>query len=281
MMATEGKVEDNGAPKFIQSSPYADRMTAAAVGMGVSAALYHRERTGEGQLIEASLLQSGLDVLARHVMREPTHDIVLRDPMLEEINARIAAGRPYSDALEVRQDQFARFATQRLYYRGYHTKEGAIVLGALTKANRRALRPIVGVEDPTDDPDFDASASTWPAEFELWQSRVQDRMLEQTAAEWVAQFDEAGVPASVVHFPEEMSDDPQVIAMGMMSELEHPVTGPQRVVGPILRMSKTPPKAHRHAPVFGADSVEVLREAGLADDEIARLVAAQTVIATE
>jgi formyl-CoA transferase len=75
-----------------------------------------------------------------------------------------------------------------------------------------------------------------------------------------------------------MSDDPQVEAMGMMADLVHPVTGPQRVVGPILRMSKTPPNAHRHAPVFGADSAEVLREAGLSDEEIAALVAEGTVI---
>lgn len=281
MMATEGKTEDNGAPKFIQSAPYADRATSLAIAMGVSSALYHRERTGEGQRIDASLLQTGLDILSRHVMREPIHDVVLRDPMMAEIDEIQEAGRPYSDAIAVRQAQFSRLTTQRLYYRGYHTASGAVVLGCLTRANRMGVRSVLGVEDPTDDPDFDASVPSWAADFVMWQERVQERMLEKTAAEWIALFDAAGVPASIVHFAEEMSDDPQVEAMGMMSDLVHPVTGPQRVVGPILRMSKTPPNAHRHAPVFGADSVEVLREAGLGDDEIARLVADQTVVATE
>lgn len=271
MMATEGKVEDNGAPKFIQSSPYADRATSLAIGMGIASALYHRERTGEGQRIDASLLQTGLDLLGRHVMREPVHDTVLRDPLLAEINELRAAGRPYSDAIDVRQEQFSRLATQRLYYRGYHAKTGAVVLGALTKANRRGVRSVLGVMDPTDDPEFDATVPSWGAEFEMWQDRVQERMLEQTADEWVALFDEAGVPCSVVHFAEEMSDDPQVEAMGMMTELVHPVTGPQRVVGPVLRMSVTPPNAHRHAPVFGADSVEVLIEAGVSADEVEAL----------
>ena len=273
MMATEGKVEDNGAPKFIQSSPYADRATSLAIAMGIASALYHRERTGEGQRIDASLLQTGLDLLGRHVMREPVHDTVLRDPMLDEINALRSAGRPYSDAIDVRQDQFSRLATQRLYYRGYHAKEGAVVLGALTKANRRGVRAVLGVMDPTDDPDFDATVPGWGAEFEQWQERVQDRMLEKTAEEWVALFDEAGVPCSIVHFAEEMSDDPQVQAMGMMTDLVHPVTGPQRVVSPVLRMSKTPPNAHRHAPVFGADSADVLIEAGIDPDEVASLQA--------
>jgi len=281
MMATEGKTEENGAPRFIQSVPYADRATALAVSMGVSAALFHRERTGEGQRIDASLLQTGLDLLSRHVMREPVHDVVLRDPMLERIDELRADGSPYSDALAVRDDQFARFATQRLYYRGYHTKSGAVVLGSLTRANRAAVRRILDLQDPTDDADFDANAPGWPAEFEAWQERVQQRMLEETAVEWVSRFDAAGVPASVVHFAEEMSEDPQVEAMGMMADLVHPVTGPQRVVGPILRMSATPPRAHRHAPVFGADTRDVLREAGLDEAEIADLEASGAVVARD
>lgn len=281
MMATEGKTEENGAPKFIQSAPYADRATSLAVAMGVSAALYHRERTGEGQRIDSSLLQTGLDILGRHVMREPVHDVVLREPLVSQLSELRDAGRPYSEAIEVRQEQFTRFATQRLYYRGYHTKAGAVVLGSLTRGNRKAVRRVLGIQDPTDDEDFDATAPEWPAEFEVWQGRVQERMLEKTATEWVSLFDEAGVPASVVHFAEEMSDDPQVEAMGMMADLVHPVTGPQRVVGPILRMSKTPPNAHRHAPVFGADSAEVLREAGLSTDEIAALRADDVVFSPE
>ena len=64
----------------------------------------------------------------------------------------------------------------------------------------------------------------------------------------------------------------------MMSDLVHPVTGPQRVVGPVVRMSKSPPAAQRHSPVFGADSAEVLREAGIGDDEIAALMADGTVL---
>jgi formyl-CoA transferase len=281
LMATEGKTEEDGAPRFISSAPYADRASSLAVAMGVSAALYHRERTGEGQKLEVSLLQTALDLQSRHVMREPVHDASLRDPMMAQIDELRAAGRPYTEMIEVRQEHFARYATQRLYYRGYHTKEGALVIGSLTRTNRAAVRRILGIDDPTDDPEFDATALTWPTEFAAWQARVQERMYDHTAEEWVALFDEAGVPASVVHFAEEMADDPQVVAMGMMSELVHPLTGPQQVVGPIVRMSKTPPVAQRHAPVFGADTSSVLREAGLTDEEIAALAAEGAVIARE
>lgn len=278
LMATEGKTEENGAPKFIQSAPYADRASAIVVAMGVSSALYHRAQTGEGQELEVSLLQTALDLLSRHVMQEPVHDATLRDPMVDQIHALQHEGRPYSEALAVRTDHFTRYATQRLYYRGYHTKEGAVVLGSLTRANRAAVRQVLGIDDPTDDPDFDAADPGWPDEFAAWQQQVQARMYEETADEWVRRFDEVGVPASVVHFAEEMGDDPQVQAMGMMSDLVHPVTGPQRVVGPVVRMSKSPPAAQRHAPVFGADTAEVLREAGIGDEEIAALMADGTIL---
>ncbi len=278
LMATEGKTEEGGAPKFIQSAPYADRASAIVVAMGVSSALYHRAKTGEGQELEVSLLQTALDLLSRHVMQEPVHDATLRDPMVDQIHALQHEGRPYSEALEVRTDHFTRYATQRLYYRGYHTKEGAVVLGSLTRANRAAVRRVLGIDDPTDDPDFDAAHPGWPDQFAVWQQRVQTRMYEETADEWVRRFDEVGVPASVVHFAEEMGNDPQVEAMEMMSDLVHPVTGPQRVVGPVVRMSKSPPLAQRHAPVFGADSAEVLREAGIEDEEIATLLANGTIL---
>jgi len=278
LMAAEGKTEEDGAPKFIQSAPYADRASALVVAMGVSSALYHRERTGDGQLLDVSLLQTALDLLSRQVMQEPVHDAILRDPMMARIHELQHEGEPYSAAVAARQEHLSRYTTQRLYYRGYHTKEGAVVLGSLTRANRAGARRVLGIDDPTDDANFDAADPSWPEEFAAWQEQVQTRMYEETADEWVRRFDEAGVPASVVHFAEEMGDDPQVEAMGMMSDLVHPVTGPQRVVGPVVRMSKSPPAAQRHAPVFGADTAEVLMTAGIGADEIAVLMADGTIL---
>jgi crotonobetainyl-CoA:carnitine CoA-transferase CaiB-like acyl-CoA transferase len=278
LMATEGNTEEDGAPKFIQSAPYADRASALVVAMGVSSALFHRERTGEGQLLDVSLLQTALDLLSRHVMQEPVHDATLRDPMIARIHELQHEGEPYSETVAARQEHLSRYTTQRLYYRGYHTKEGAVVLGSLTRTNREGVRRVLDIEDPTDDADFDANDPGWPEEFVTWQERVQERMYEETANEWVRRFDEAGVPASVVHLAEEMGDDPQVEAMGMMSDLVHPVTGPQRVVGPVLQMSKSPTSARRHAPVFGADTSEVLLEAGIGEDEIGALLADGTIL---
>ena len=54
-----------------------------------------------------------------------------------------------------------------------------------------------------------------------------------------------------------MSEDPQVVALNIMQDLTHPITGPQKVVGPVATMSETPTVVQSHAPVLGADSAEV------------------------
>ena len=271
VMAAEAKIDEFGAPLQSTASPVIDRSAGLAAAMGICAALYHRERTGVGQELHVSLLQAGLDLLSSHVMREPVHDATLRDPLLEELRSARERGARYDELVAIRKRQAPRMAAHRLFYGGYHTREGALVLGALTRQNRDAMRRVLGIADTTDDPDFDAADADNRARIEAWRREIQARLLERTAAEWVEVFVRAGVPASVVNFAEEMADDPQVTAMGIMAELEHAVTGPQRVVGPVVRMSATPTRARRAAPVLGGDTREVLSEAGFCEAEIEAL----------
>jgi crotonobetainyl-CoA:carnitine CoA-transferase CaiB-like acyl-CoA transferase len=272
LMAAEAKTDEYGAPAPLAATPFIDRTTAVAAAMAICAALFHRERTGQGQELRLSLLQTGLELLSSQVMREPVHDATLRDPLLEQLRTLRAGGATYDEIAAIRRAQGPRFASHRLYYSGYHTREGAIVLGALTKVNRNAARAILGVPDETDDPAYDAAEPGNRERLEAWRRQIQARLLEQSAAEWVQTFLQAGVPASVVNWAEEMADDPQVEAMGMMTDLVHPITGPQRVVGPMVRMSGTPTVAARAAPTLGGHSCEVLREAGFAPAEIAALL---------
>ena len=278
MMASEGKTDEQGAPQLIQSAPYADRASGIAAAMGVCAALYHRERTGEGQLIRLSLLQTALELLSRQVAREPVHDALTRDPMMQRIEELQAAGVSYPELLAERRSQMTQFMSHRLYYGGYNTRDGAVVIGCVTRLNRDAARRVLGTEDePSDDADFNAADPQSIAGSVEWKARIDATMLTRTSAQWVAALDAAGVPATVVHFPEQMADDPQVQAMGMFAELEHEITGKQRLVGPLLRMSKTPPVALLPAPTLGGHSDEVLREGGVSEAEIAELRAAGVV----
>jgi crotonobetainyl-CoA:carnitine CoA-transferase CaiB-like acyl-CoA transferase len=263
LMAAEGKTDEHGSPLPQQAAPVIDRASGIAAAMAVCAALFERERTGRGQELQLSLLQTGLELLSNRVMIEPVHDATSRDPHVEDLRRRREQGASYRELLDLRQGAVRRFASHRLYYGGYDTKAGAIVLGAVTQQNREAIRSILGMDDDTDDADFDAAAPD-----------VDERIEAYRAA-----FLEAGVPATLVNFPEEMADDPQVEAMGLMSALVHPLTGPQRVVGPIVRMSVTPTAASGPAPPLAAHTRAILEECGLSDEEIDTLV--ETGVVTE
>jgi crotonobetainyl-CoA:carnitine CoA-transferase CaiB-like acyl-CoA transferase len=272
LMAGEGKTDEHGSPLPQQAAPVIDRTSGIAAAMAVCAALFERERTGRGQELQLSLLQTGLELLSNRVMIEPVHDATSRDPHVEELRRRREQGASYRELLDLRQGAVRRFASHRLYYGGYDTMAGAIVLGAVTQQNRDTIRGILGMDDDTDAPDFDAAAPDVDERIEAYRAVIQQRLLARTAEAWVETFLEAGVPATLVNFPEEMADDPQVEAMGLMSALVHPLTGPQRVVGPIVRMSVTPTAASGPAPLLAAHTRAILEECGLSDDEIDSLV---------
>lgn len=278
LMVTDAKVDDDGAPDLI-SIPIADIVSGFAAAMGVGMALFHRQRTGEGQYLSTSLLRSALFIQAGAVMREPVSDAILRDPLLEAAEAALAAGEPYDAMLNVRKSRQTVRAAFRLYYGGYRARDGAVVLGALTKQNRDGMRRVLGFpEEDSDGPDYDAMAPESVVRAHEWKRRFRTRFLERSADEWVRDFDAAGVPVSAVRMPEVMAEDVQVVAERVMWDVEHTVTGPQRVVGPAVLMSKTPTGVQRAAPALGEHSAEVLVEAGFGAPEIAALCEAGVVL---
>jgi crotonobetainyl-CoA:carnitine CoA-transferase CaiB-like acyl-CoA transferase len=281
LMALDGKMGEDGAPDLI-ASPVADIMSGFAAAMGICAALYHRALTGEGQRLTTSLLRTSMFMMAGAVMREPVHDSVLRDNMLESVDAVRTRGGSYGEILAARNEQSGLRLAFRLYYGGYRAQNGGVVLGALTKTNRNAMRKVLGVEDEGSDREgYDGYDPDNQRIAEEWKVKFRAIFLTKTVEEWVQLLDEAGVPVAPVHLPEEMSDDPQVVADGMIWEMEHSVTGQQRVMGPAVVMSGTPTRVQRSAPALGEHSSEVLVEAGLSADSVAELIEAGVVFVQE
>ena len=275
LMAGNAKIDEHGAPEEIGSGPVADYTAGLATAAGICAALYRRQLTGRGQRLETSLLRAAMAIQDNYIMREPLADSTIRDPMMEEIEALRAAGASYRELLTARNRMRATRWAFRTYYGGFETRDGVVVLGALTPATRHTARRVLGIsDDPSDDPGFDARDPANVARARKLFERVRTQMRERTVAEWVETFDAAGVPVSPVHFPEDLADDPQVAAAGLMTELEHPLTGPQRVVGPIVELDETPAAVRGPAPVLGADTEQVLADAGIDATEIAAYRAA-------
>jgi crotonobetainyl-CoA:carnitine CoA-transferase CaiB-like acyl-CoA transferase len=92
-------------------------------------------------------------------------------------------------------------------------------------------------------------------------------------AEWDEAFAAAGVPAAPVRERDDLFDDPQAWAMGLVEEVDDPEMGPMTMTAPVVRLSETPAAIRFAGRHLGADTREVLRELGHDDAEIDRLVA--------
>ena len=185
LMALDGKFDPaNGAPQPV-SAPVADYATGIAVAWGVCAALYHRERTGEGQMIETTLLNSALALQGSQVMELPLAD----EPVAARM-ANVAAlreqGASYAELQEAYK-QSGVLGAVNIYYRCWETSDGAVAIGALSPSLwakvREALETdFLGFADPTLDMTDPESIAGGVARVRELEAQVRAR----TTADWLA-----------------------------------------------------------------------------------------------
>lgn len=255
---------------MIRSTAIADYGTGLAIAWGVCAALFKRERTGQGELISSTLLNTALAFQGALIFDLPAADAAVA-PRMERVHPLQSEGAPYAQILDA-YDPTRVLLAGNIYYRPYATNDGAIAIGALSPALWGKVRKAVGTEFlGLADPAFNPMDAEWRAGAATAVAAVEATMGGKTTAEWMEIFDREGVPAGPVNFGEDMLDDPQVQANGMIVELDHDLSGPQRQVGPILGFAKTPLAAQGASPPLGRDSDEYVRRAGYDDAAIASL----------
>ncbi|MCP4037607.1 MAG: CoA transferase [bacterium] len=263
-VALDAKLDELGAPVG-PALPVGDLPSGIAAAMGISAALYRRQRTGEGQRLSVSLLRTVMQMGFIHTMVEPVNDEVLRDFIVKEIERRRAAGSSYAELISVRSELGFRGSPMSLYFSGYRAKDGGLVLGALTPANRDAFRSVLGIDDdPSDQPGFDGSDPDNQNKIEALRDRIRNILMEKTVEEWTQLFVEAGAPGAPVILPEDLPQHPQAGLQFM--ELESEITGPQQQVRPLIELPAKPDPPRSAAPVIGGHSERVLREVGGYED---------------
>ena len=275
LMAGDEKVDEHGGPDLITATTPADFAAAFTSTIAVCAALFHRERTGEGQKIDTSLLAGALVLQNAFTARMPVSDAIMLQPVLDGLAAVRERGGSYRELLAAKGGIRALVGGAfLLYYGGYQTSDGAIMLGCVTPPNRQQVRDALGLEagdDPTDGGDFNPLADGSGEVVARVRALISERFASDTTENWIAKLDAAGAPASQVNMPEEMIDDPQVQALGIMAELEHPLTGPETMVGPPFNMSATPLEARGASPPLDGDTDGVLIEYGYSAEEVAAL----------
>lgn len=270
LMAAEGKIRD-GVPQLITSTAIADFVTGVAIAWGVCAALFHRERTGKGQRVDTSLLASGLSVQTGSFMEIESHDAEARSEFLEVLDAMRLSGASYQEIDRQHMEMLNPWRGGNLYYRTYEASDGALVVACLSDRLRMRVAEVLGIDDPAFEPGYDRFT---PEALEIHQDlmrRAEEFIAKKTVDEWLQVFDSVGVPAGPVRYIQELLQDEQVKANGLIVDLEHSLAGPVKMVGPMIQMSETPLEARSASPALGEHTDEILLEMGYTAEEISTL----------
>jgi crotonobetainyl-CoA:carnitine CoA-transferase CaiB-like acyl-CoA transferase len=276
--AFQAAADVRGAPRTMVPA-FADFGSGFLGALGVVAALRHRDRTGQGQRVETSLVHTAM------VYSSQSANWIdgLDDDRVAELSADLAraqaAGAGFAEQQERWWRSFRPDNAGNVYFRYYRCADGFISVGCLSPALNARFRAALDLTDPRHRESWDPASPTANDELAVWTAGVETRFAARSCQHWLDHLRSHNIPCGPVNTSEAALSDPQILANHYLSETDQPGVGHLRAYAPPLRMSASPvdPLAVP-APSLGGDSAEVLRDVGLGDDTIADLFHAGVLI---
>jgi crotonobetainyl-CoA:carnitine CoA-transferase CaiB-like acyl-CoA transferase len=211
----------------------ADKVAGLTALYATMMALFHRERTGEGQEVEVAMFET----MASFILVEHANGAMFDPPLGPAVYPRTVAPNR----------------------RPYRTRDGHI---AALIYNDKHWNAFIDAVRPAWASDLFATLERRARQIDTVYGLVAETMLERTTDEWLALFHKLEIPAAAIHTPDALFDNPHLNAVGMFETVQTP-NGPVRFPGVPTWFSRTPGRVAGPAPELGADTTEVLDELGL------------------
>jgi crotonobetainyl-CoA:carnitine CoA-transferase CaiB-like acyl-CoA transferase len=235
-----------GRPPAKTGNSIADVNAGILAVVGITAAYAHKLKTGQGQIVDTSLMEAALQQTYWHAA------------------IYFATGQSHGPTGSAH--------LLAAPYQAFRASDGWINVGGANQANWERIADVMGHPEWRDDPRY-ATNSARMQNLDALTAEMSAVLVTRSRAEWMEAFDAAGVPVGPVHTIGEALSHPQTLARNMVVDLEHPQAGPTKALGCPIHFSKTPTQITRHAPMLGEHSRELLREYGYDDAEIDEFLA--------
>ncbi len=226
--------------------PVVDFGTATLGALGVLAALYEREKSGKGQMVETALLHTALNFA----------DSTLIEQALIQVNRKAIGNRGWAAGP----------------WDCFKTRDGWLYLLAIGGPLFRRWARLMGEEEKwTSDPRF-ATDQLRGDHGEILSERMQRWCDERSTEQALAELDKARLPAGPVYSPQQALEDPHIRAADFLQDVDYPgLPKPAPVVTPPVKLSRTPGRIVRRPPTLGEHTDRILGELGYSKAEIDEL----------
>ncbi len=232
-----------GTPRYAPTV-MADKTTGLFLSNYISMALFHRERTGEGQKLHVPMYESfAAFMISEHMQGQ----------------AFVPPTGPAG---------YSRLTTP--HRRPYESADGYVCVVPYTQRHWRSFFDLAGRPELFDDPRFSTQTER-TKNIDTLYGIVAEVVETRTTAEWIEELTKADVPVGPMNTPEDLFDCPHLQAVGMFPEVDHPTEGRIRHIKVPVNFSKTPGGLYRHAEKLGQSTDQVLTEIGFSDTEISAL----------